>query len=204
MLDAIDRNRWTQSIGMGGHNHRNAQSFAKSPIKPTSHTSMYTKALQILAEAFDIFLREKSADARGIIILDSRMAHLQKGSGLDYVVALSLLTYIFGNEQGRQLKRLQEAPLFANLTITAGVQIADIIAGLMYANTYRMQLSPDGKDLGLGFLNYTHVERYWTHLLKCKFQSKESYNGWTKSGFRVFDHRKQKDGADDTEVIIKT
>ena len=24
MLDAIDRNRWTQSIGMGGHNHRNA------------------------------------------------------------------------------------------------------------------------------------------------------------------------------------
>src|SRR5690606_3025260 len=78
-----------------------AVSFIKNPQDPTHPDSQYTKALQILAEAFDIFLRERSEDARGIIILDSRMAHLQKGSGLDYIVAISLLTYIFGNEQGR-------------------------------------------------------------------------------------------------------
>ncbi len=164
---------------------------------------MYTKALQILAETFDIFLREKSDDARGITILDSRMAHLQKGSGLDYIVALSLLTYVFGNEQGRQLKRLQEAPLFADSTIISGVQIADIVAGLMYANAYRMNLSPDGTDKGCGYLNYTHVERYWAHLAKLKFQSKSLYNGYYKSGFRVFDHRKEKPSNNDTEIEIK-
>lgn len=173
----------------------------KNHIDPTLHTSQYTKALQILAESFDIFLREKSETEQGVIILDSRMAHLQKGSGLDYIVALSLMTYIFGNEQGRQLKRLQEAPLFADSTITAGIQMADIVAPLMYANTYRLQLSPDGHHRGCGYLNYTHVERYWTHLLKLKFQSQALYQGYRKSGFRVFDHRGKKTEGD-TEVEV--
>lgn len=175
-------------------------SFLKCATKPTSHASMYTKALQILAEAFDIFLREKSEDARGIIILDSRMAHLQKGSGLDYTVAVSLLSYIFGNEQGRQLKRLQEAPMFADSAITSGVQVADVVAGLMYANAYRLNLSGKGAD----YLNYAHVERYWRQLLKLRFQSKAQYNGFIKSGFRVFDHRREKVANDDTEVEIKS
>lgn len=164
---------------------------------------MYTKALQILAEAFDIFLRERSEDSRGIIILDSRMAHLQKGAGLDYTVAIGLLTYIFGNDRGRQLKRLQEAPLFADSTITNGVQMADVVAALMYANTYRIQLCPDGNQNEQGYLNYTHVEKYWTHLCKLRFFSKLRYNGYTKSGFRVFDHRKIKALNDDTEVELK-
>jgi hypothetical protein len=176
--------------------------FLKCATKPTSHASMYTKALQILAEAFDIFLREKADDARGLIILDSRMAHLQKGSGLDYTVATSLLSYIFGNEQGRQLKRLQEAPMFADSTITSGIQIADVIAALMYANAYRSHLSPHGAEKGMEYLSYAHVERFWTHLLKLKFQSKSQYNGFYKSGFRVFDHRKEKTANDDTEVAL--
>jgi hypothetical protein len=123
-----------------------------------------------------------------------------KGSGLDYIVAVSLMTYIFGNEQGRQLKRLHEAPLFADSTITAGIQIADIIAPLMYANTYRLQLSPDGKPRDGGYLNYTHVERYWSHLQKLKFQSLSHYQGYKKNGFRVFDHRGKKEN--DTEVEL--
>lgn len=176
--------------------------FLKCAAKPTSHASMYTKALQILAEAFDIFLREKSEDARGIIMLDSRMAHLKKGAGLDYTVAVSLLSYIFGNEQGRQLKRLQEAPMFADSALTSGVQIADIVADLMYANAYRLNLSPDGRGYDVGYLDYTHAERYWRHVLKLKFQSKAQYNGFYKSGFRVFDHRKQKVVNDDTEIEI--
>jgi hypothetical protein len=177
-------------------------SFVKNSVKPTDHTSQYTKALQILAESFDIFLREKSDAARGVIIMDSRMAHLQKGSGLDYIVAISLITYIFGNEQGRQLKRLQEAPLFADSTVTAGVQMADIVAPLMYANTYRLQLSPDGTDCGCGYLNYTHVERYWGHLQKLRFQSQGLYQGYRKNGFRIFDHRRRKDSTEDTEVKV--
>lgn len=66
-------------------------SFLKSPTNPTGHASMYTKALQILAESFDIFLREKSEDARGITILDSRMAHLQKGSGIARVSGIGYM-----------------------------------------------------------------------------------------------------------------
>jgi hypothetical protein len=94
------------------------------------------------------------------------------------------MTYIFGNEQGRQLKRLQEAPLFADSTVTAGIQMADIIAPLMYANTYHLQLSPGGLPRGCGYLKYTHVERYWTHLQKLKFQSQGLYQGYRKNGFR--------------------
>jgi hypothetical protein len=72
----------------------------------------------------------------------------------------------------------------------------------MYANAYRLNLSSDGKDHGVGCLNYTHVERYWQQLLKLRFQSKAQYNGFYKSGFRVFDHRKEKVANDDTEIQI--
>ncbi len=150
---------------------------------------MYTVALQILAEAFDIFLREKSEDSRGLIILDSRMAHVEKGRGLDYTTALSLLTYFFGNEQGRQLKRLREAPLFADSGITAGVQIADIVAALIYANTYVHRLAPGGADATNNYLDYGHVKRYWPPIMDLRFQSKNSYEGYIKYGLRVFDHR---------------
>ena len=147
-------------------------SFVKNAETPTNHASMYTKALQILAETFDIFLREQSDDTRGLIILDSRSAHMKKGAGLDYVVAISLLTYVFGNEAGRQLKRLHEAPLFADSCITAGIQMADVVAALMYANTYTSHLRVGNN----GYVNYAHVARYWAHLTKLRFQSREQYN----------------------------
>jgi hypothetical protein len=178
-------------------------SFVKNHVTPTSSVTMYTKALQILAEAFDIFLREISPDADGLIILDSRMAHCQKGAGLDYIVAISLLTYILGNDQGRQLKRIQEAPLFADSSITIGVQMADIVAAIMYANTYRLQLSSDGLDHGCGYLNYAHSKRYWSHALSLKFQSQNAYQGWRKSGFRIFDHRRPAEASEDTEVALE-
>ena len=166
-----------------------AVSFLKNLNNPTPTSTMYTLALQILAESFDIFLREKSDTAKGIIILDSRTAHTKKGGGLDYAVAQSYLSYVFGNEQGRQLKRLREAPLFADSGLTPGIQIADIVAALIYGNTYCHHLAPDGLDREAGLLDYRHVRRYWNQIRKLRFQSVGQYEGYQKFGVRAFDHR---------------
>jgi len=164
-------------------------SFLKNPCAPTPANSMYTISLQIISETFDIFLREQGDNIRGISILDSRVAHVQKGRGLDYTVALSLLSYIFGNEYGRQLKRLREAPLFADSAITAGIQIADIVASLMFSNTYANSLAAGGSVPEKGYLDYTHTRRYWPQISEHRFISRNTYNGYVKYGIRVFDHR---------------
>ena len=91
--------------------------FLKSAERPMSRASIYTKALQIIAERYDIFLQERSNT--GLFILDSRMAHTKKGNGLDYTVAISYLSYVFGNHEGRRLLRILEAPLFADSSLTA-------------------------------------------------------------------------------------
>jgi hypothetical protein len=60
----------------------------------------------------------------------------------------------------------------------------------------------DGKPRGCEYLNYTHLERYWTHLQKLKFQSQSLYQGYRKGGFRVFDHRgKKTEGDTEVEVV---
>lgn len=164
-------------------------SFLKNTESPTTASTMYTLALQILAESFDIFLREKSDNEKGIIILDSRTAHTKKGGGLDYTVAHSYLSYIFGNDQGRQLKRLREAPLFADSGLTAGIQIADVVAALLYGNTYCHHLAPNGPNEQLGLLDYGHTRRYWSQISELRFQSANKYEGYQRFGLRVFDHR---------------
>ncbi len=163
--------------------------YLKNPDNPTPGRMMYTLALQVLAESFDIFLREKSSADRGLIILDSRTAHLKKGGGLDYAVAHSYLSFIFGNDQGRQLKRLREAPLFADSALTSGIQIADVVAALMYANSYCYHIAPSGRDESMGYLNYTPCRRYWNLLSELRFRSTNKYEGFTRYGVRVFDHR---------------
>jgi hypothetical protein len=164
-------------------------SFLKNSESPTPASTMYTLALQLLAESFDIYLRERSDAAKGIIILDSRTAHTKKGGGLDYTVAQSYLSYMFGNEQGRQLKRLREAPLFADSGLTPGIQLADIVAALLYGNTYCHHLAPRGSDAEKGFLDYGHTRRYWSQIRGLRFQSANRYEGYQKFGLRVFDHR---------------
>jgi hypothetical protein len=47
---------------------------------------------------------------KGLIIIDSRMAHVKQKQGIDYQVAHSYLSYIFGHKDGRQLKCLTEGP----------------------------------------------------------------------------------------------
>ena len=167
-----------------------ATSFLKSAVFPTNSDSMYTAGLQIMTEAFDICLRERGSDANGIMILDSRMAHITQGQGLDYQVAVSQMSYLFGNRKGRELKRLREAPLFADSAITAGVQIADVVAALMFANIYQHRLAPAGSDPAKGYLDYTHTQRYWKQLHDLQFVSANRYEGYIKYGFREQDHRK--------------
>lgn len=162
-------------------------SVLKCPNKPTAPQSIYTSAFQILAEKFNIFLKEENA--QGIFIVDSRMAHVAPGRGLDYSVAVSLLSYVFGHKEGRELKQLIEAPLFADSGLTAGLQIADIIASQMYANMYVHHLSKNGADTKRGYLDYRHVRRYWPQLSELEFKSKNTYNGYQSFGFRMLDHR---------------
>lgn len=161
--------------------------FLKGAVKPMPKTSIYTKGLQILAERFNTFLREENSS--GVLVLDSRMAHTQKGRGLDYTVAQSYLSFVFGNAEGRNLDRIVEAPLFADSSLTAGLQIADIIAFLSYTNAYREKLAPAGAVPEFGFVDYSHTRRYWPQFKDLVFQSRELHGAQKMFGLRVLDHR---------------
>lgn len=164
-------------------------SFLKCAAEGTPKATIYTKAVQIIDERYDIFLREQ--DERGILVMDSRMAHMKKGSGADYTVAVSHLSFIFGNEEGRRLQRIKEAPLFADSCLTAGLQIADIVAAQAYADAYVERLVPDGPDLSRGYLDYRHTRTFRKPLHEIEFHSSNSYGGHKKHGLRVVDHRKR-------------
>lgn len=163
-------------------------SFLKCAVETAPKASIYTKAVQILDERYDIFLREK--DAQGIIILDSRMAHMKKGSGADYTVAVSHLSFIFGNEHGRRLKRIKEAPLFADSCLTAGLQIADLVAAQVYAEAYREKLAPEGSSAQWGYHDYCHTKVFAKPLHQSEFHSNKVYSGHQTHGIRIVDHRK--------------
>ncbi|MCJ2024397.1 DUF3800 domain-containing protein [Methylobacterium sp. J-067] len=162
-------------------------SFVKSVRSPMNKTSIYTKGLQILAERFDVFLREN--DSSGIFILDSRMAHSQKGKGLDRTVAISYLSFVFGNKDGQMLRRIIEAPMFADSALTAGLQIADTVAFMIYGLTYAEKLSPQGKVDDLGYLDYLHLKCYNRPLRDSVFKSLNTYAGGQQMyGLRTINH----------------
>lgn len=161
--------------------------FLKGVVKPMSKTSIYTKGFQIIAERFDAFLQLENAT--GICILDSRMAHTRKGAGADYKVAVSYLSFVFGNADGRKLRNLIEAPMFADSKVTAGLQIADIISGLVYTNAYREKLAPNGADGSSGFLDYRHTARFWDNLRPVVFEGPPDTDGRKLFGLRNIDHR---------------
>lgn len=162
--------------------------FLKSVKNPMPKSSIYTKGLQILAERYDVFLREN--DAQGTLILDSRMAHMRRGAGLDYTVATSYLSFVFGNKEGQLLKRIVEAPMFADSGLTVGLQIADIVSGIIYTNAYREKLAPQGAVLEQGYLDYTHTRRFYRPFKDLIFESARVYsNGNRMFGLRTIDHR---------------
>jgi hypothetical protein len=111
------------------------------------------------------------------------MAHLKKGGGLDYTVAISYLSFIFGHLEGKQLKRIIEAPLFADSKLTAGLQIADIIAMLVYTNTYRTKVSHGASGNDNNYLDYMHTIHFYQKFKSIVFEGKEVF------GLRTIDHR---------------
>lgn len=117
------------------------------------------------------------------------MAHLRKSSGLDYTVATSYLSFIFGNKEGQLLKRIVEAPLFADSGLTAGLQLADIVSGLIYTNAYREKLAPNGRVDEFGYLDYRHTRRYYKSFKEIIFESANPSGGNSLFGLRTIDHR---------------
>jgi hypothetical protein len=172
--------------------------FLKGTKNPMPRNSMYTKGLQILAERYDIFLRE--CNCTGVLILDSRMAHTRKGGGLDYTVAVSYLTFIFGNKEGQLLKRIIEAPLFADSGLTCGLQIADIVSALIYTNAYREKIAPNGADAKYGYLDYRHTSSLYQPFREMVFESTNRYAGFKTFGLRTLDHRDGDQGQDVVQV----
>jgi len=161
--------------------------FLKGVVKPMSKTSIYTKGFQIIAERFNAFLQMETAT--GICILDSRMAHTRRGAGADYNVAVSYLSFVFGNADGRKLGNLIEAPMFADSKVTAGLQIADIVSSLIYTNAYREKLAPNGESAEFGYLDYRHTARFWDQIRPIVFEGPPGTDGRKMFGLRNIDHR---------------
>ena len=156
-----------------------AVTFLKNHHNPMPSEARYCMGLQFLAERFNIFIAEDSTYEHGLLIVDSRM------KSLDFNVSVSYSSYIFGHDTGRSLTHLVESPLFADSRLTAGLQIADNVAGALFANHYdyycrNMPGAPD----------YSHISpQYWLRLASLQFKSKRRYEGYVKFGFKVCDHR---------------
>lgn len=163
-------------------------SFLKNPRSPASHTSVYTQALQILVERFSIFVAEHPVYSNAILICDSRMKGIY-GSRQDITVARSHMSYIFGNETGRQFINIFEAPLFADSRLTVGLQSVDIFASNLFSNHYHYYL----RDVD-GAVDYSHMQRYWPMIDRIQFKSRQTVNGYQVFGYRVIDQR-PKDGG---------
>ncbi len=157
----------------------NARCFSamwrKDVHTPTNPQSIYTKSLQVLAERFHVYCEELGE--LGMVVVDSRTR------GLDRQVATSHLSYVFGHDAGRSLTRLVEAPMFADSSLSAGLQIADIVGAALYGYYYQRRYPTlpgysNGPRLataqecaaGTGFPlrtpahDYRHCQRYWGDL----------------------------------------
>ena len=132
-------------------------------------------ALQYLVERFQLFLEERPSDEEGMMIVDSRVKNL------DQVVAQSHLSFVFGHVTGKTCDRILEAPLFADSTLTAGLQVTDIVGSCIYTNFYLRNCQVPGA------LDYSHISYCWQDLKDMEFKSAKLYDGYPKNGFRVID-----------------
>jgi hypothetical protein len=166
-----------------------ARAFAviikKSPTDPLSQVSMYTMALQYLVERFQCFLDETSKgitvglpkeDRNGVIIADSRL------NNLDLNVAISHLSFIFGNPTGQKCTRLVEAPTFTFSQLSVGIQLTDIFAAFTYARAYQRHC----RDLD-GGKDYAHIEYFGNYADNLEFWSEETYESHRIRGCRFID-----------------
>jgi hypothetical protein len=146
---------------------------------------MYTMALQYLVERFNCFLEETTHGlsdgfaacyAPGIVIADTRV------SNLDLNVAVSHLSFIFGNPVGQKCLQVIEAPTFAFSQLSVGLQLTDIFASCVYATAYRRHCSQLQ-----GGCDYSHMRYFDTYADQLEFRSHETYGGYRVRGYRFID-----------------
>jgi hypothetical protein len=146
---------------------------------------MYTMALQYLVERFHCFLDEttkgftigiKRQHGEGIIVADSRLNHL------DLNVAISHLSFIFGNPIGQKCTTIVEAPTFTFSQLSVGLQLTDIFASYVYARTYLRRCSKI-----TGAHDYSHLAYFNSFYQKLEFWSDQSYDDWRVRGCRYID-----------------
>ncbi len=158
----------------------------KDPLSPTSANSMYTMALQYLVERFSCFLEETAQGltvgldrehAQGIIVADTRL------NNLDLNVAISHLSFIFGNPVGQRCLRMIEAPTFTFSQLSVGLQLTDIFAAGIYARSYRRHCHQmrGGKD-------YSHMQYFGDYADRLEFRSQKTYGeGFQIRGYRFIE-----------------
>ena len=146
---------------------------------------MYTVALQYLVERFSCFLEETSQGltvgfgaqhAQSVVIADSRL------NNLDLNVAVSHLSFIFGNPVGQKCLRVIEAPTFTFSELSVGLQITDIFAACVYARAYRKYCQRIQ-----GCCDYSHMHYIASYLDRLEFRSQETYEGHRVKGYRFID-----------------
>ncbi len=177
-----------QVMALCAENHARgfAVIFKKDSASPTAANSMYTMALQYLVERFNCFLEETTQgltpgqaaqQAQGIIVADTRL------NNLDLNVAVSHLSFIFGNPVGQQCLRMIEAPTFTFSQLSVGLQLADIFASCVYARAYRRHCHgiANGRD-------YSHMGYFNEYADRLEFRSELVYGeGFGIRGYRFID-----------------
>jgi hypothetical protein len=127
----------------------------------------------------------KGSCQAGVLIVDARTKNL------DFLVANSHLSYLFGNPTGREFTALTEAPVFVDSRLSAGVQLADILGSCLYGYYYQKRCSTIPGLFNGGFpvtpaqlaanpagpwttrataRNYSHMKQYWSRLDALQFR----------------------------------
>jgi len=154
--------------------------------------SMYTQGLQVLAERFHYHCVQ--AGERGVIVVDRRTRNL------DFQVAASHLSYIFGNPVGRAYTTLVEAPMFVDSVLSAGIQLADLVGSCIYGCYYHRRCATlPGVFVGNQLVtqdqfdanpagpwtsrtpahDYSHCHQFWPKLTALQFSEDRRSPSWT-------------------------
>lgn len=130
--------------------------WRKDPANPVDAMSMYTQGLQVLAEGFHYHCAQTGE--RGVIVVDGRTKNL------DFQVAASHLSYIFGNPVGRNYTTLVETPMFVD----------SVLSGLFLGNQLVAQdqfaANPAGPwTMKTPAHDYSHCQQFWSRLIALQF-----------------------------------
>ena len=157
--------------------------WRKDPAAPVDAMSMYTQGLQVLAERFHYHCAQEGQP--GVIVVDGRTRNL------DFQVAASHLSYIFGHPVGRNYTTLIEAPMFVDSVLSAGVQLADLLGSCIYGCYYHRRCATlSGLFVGNQLVpqdqfganpagpwtvktpahDYSHCQRFWSRLSALQFK----------------------------------